>query len=950
MADLNSVFFNQNMVLIEKNYPDVFKKMSSSTIQANETELIMAENKKLNLKIKISANENILVHDPKDPGSEAKDFLSMVDEDSTAVVVMFGMGLGYSVLELIKKRKKIQHLIIFELNINCFRFAIENLDLTELFSDGRVIISLGEPADLQSILSPASRSFMLENVHTLSLKTCFKADPGYEKLSSKIFDYINAYNTEGATKTLFGKTFIENRLAHLTSIHHDRKLEELAGKFEGVPAIIVAAGPSLDINIDQLIKAKGKAVIICVDTALPSLLEHGITPDFITSIDYNELTYEKIAQSAANPSCKQINLICTSWVTHRVPKIFPAKSIYWAFGVNALESWINISLGGKIAFGGAGTVAHLNFISAQTMGCDPIIFVGQDLAFSNSKGHSSNVVLSSNENIQKMIDSGHDIMQVDGVVEPKVFTNRQMHGYRRGFEKMIAGSGKKVINATQGGAMIEGTQTMPLLMAIDKFCKTVINLDFHRAQSRNTTPLPALESTLKEVKKLEKIILKAKLLADTIRKKLVNQKKQDKIPQTFQDLPVKIKKEIAELDAYHIKSDKSRLWPLFDEMTMDGLRENERGKREIEQLQGIPGKYYDWLEKSVTRIDSVNEIRIRNLKNFKKHLNQTISYYKSEKAFLEQIFTDQKDLKTIHKLAAFYFQSENFVLLEKLLDRYASEIEESADIHYYYGTIALLRTDYAAAETRFASALDLDKSFEARIDSKRKEIADYYYNKAADESTLTGFGTAIVEMLYVKGLRCYPGHKGIKCRIEQSANSDLENLEGKTEPDQKMLKKWTDLIYSEPSIHECLTNDLINNFYLSYGKILIEQERFQEAVENYQKGLSVMPVNPDFHIALADIYFSLKDFSSGIQYLKTAVNLDKQYAVYWYNMGKNLQAQEDYNAAILAFEQYFIVMPEKNVVLKDIGDCHSKLGNIDAAQEAYQQYENFKKKINKGSD
>ncbi|MCF6246332.1 MAG: DUF115 domain-containing protein [Desulfobacula sp.] len=944
MAALDKIHFKKNIALLKKNHPDVFKIISSPSTQSNETELVKAKNKKLNLKIKISENEYVLVHDPNNPGSEAVNFLSMVDKDSTAVVMMFGMGLGYSVLELIKKRKKMQHLIIFELNINCFRLAIEKMDLTQLFGDSRVIISLGQPADLLSVLSPANRSFMLENTHTLSLQTCFKADPGYEKLSSKVFDYINAFNTEGATKTLFGQTFIENRLTHLTSIHHDRKLEELAGMFEGVPAMIVAAGPSLDTNIDQLVKAKGKAVIICVDTALPSLLEHGIVPDFITSIDYNELTYEKIANSAANKACRQINLICTSWVTHRVPKIFPAKNIFWAFGINALETWINTSLGGKVAFGGAGTVAHLNFISAQTMGCDPIIFVGQDLAFSHSKGHSSKVVLTSNENIQKMIDDGHDIMQVDGVVEPKVLTNRQMHGYRRGFEKMIKGSGKQVINSTQGGALIEGAQNMPLARAVEKFCKAGVTLDILKARSRNKTPLPALKSTLKEIKKLEKIIKKADTLADSVKKKLGKQKKNCQKLETFNDLPEKMKRGLAELDDCNNKSDKSSLWPLFDEMTMDGLRENEREKREIEQLQGIPGKFFEWLVKSVNRIDNVNKIRVKNLKNFKKQLNEIVSYYKSEKIHLERIFENQNNLKTIHKLAAFYFESENFVQLEKLLDQYVPDIEESADIHYYYGIIALLRTDYDTAESRFESALNLDQSFITRINNKRKEIADYYYNQATDESTLTGFGDAIVEMLYLKGLKCCPGHEIIKNRFEQFAVSDLKKLEQNTDPDKKMLKKWTNLIYNESQILGCMTKDAINKFYLSYGKILIDEKNFQEALGNYQKGLSVLPVNPDFHIALADIYFSMKDFPSGIQYLKTAVNLDNRYAVYWYNMGKNLQVQKDYNAAILAFEQYFIAKPENNAVLKDIGDCHTKLGNIDAASEAYQQFEKLESK------
>jgi len=49
-------------------------------------------------------------------------------------------------------------------------------------------------------------------------------------------------------------------------------------------------------------------------------------------------------------------------------------------------------------------------------------------------------------------------------------------------------------------------------------------------------------------------------------------------------------------------------------------------------------------------------------------------------------------------------------------------------------------------------------------------------------------------------------------------------------------------------------------------------------------------------------------------------------------------------STILAFEQYFIALPENISALKDIGDCHTKLGNIEAACEAYQQYKTQEEK------
>jgi hypothetical protein len=886
-------YFQKNMVLLKKSHPELLKMISSDLELPGKTQLVFAQNQKPNLKAKTLGNEWIFIHNQDDPGIESEIFLSMVSEDSTGVVLMLGMGLGYPVLELLRKRKKLQYLIVFELNIEFFVQALQHMDLTELFADRRVMICLGEPGNLPVFMGPANRSLMLEDIHTLNLQACFQVNPAYGKLSSQVFDYINAFNTEGATKTAHGRTFIQNRLKHLTSMHHDKKLEDLAGRFKGAPAIIVAAGPSLDKNIDQIKNAMGKAVLISVDTALPSLLKHGITPNFLTSIDYKELTYEKIAGSASNPAVREINLICTSWVTDAVPKRFPAKNVFWAFNNNPLENWINISLGGKLAIPGAGTVAHLNFIAAQIMGCDPVIFVGQDLAFSNSKGHSSDVVLSNDDNTKKMLDKGQDIMWVEGVAEPKVPTNRQMSGYKQMFEKLIKASKGIIINSTEGGALIEGTENMPLETAIDRFCKDMVVFDILQPVHREIDPAKSMKSILEQIKKLEKIIQKAEKLSAPIKKDLAGLGKNSRRFSSFSDLPEKLKKKISDLDTCHKKADGNLLWPLFDEMTMEGLRQNEREKQNIEKLKDIPDKYLDWLTKSVDRIDKVNKIRINNLERFKNQINHLVSYYTNEKSCLEKIRKDETNLENILELALLYDHSGNYVLLEKTLDKYSSDINEPGAIHFYRGVIALLHEDYVHAENRFQSALKCDDSYAEKIRAKRKEIADDYYKMAISVNTLTGFGSKIAVLLLLKGLKCCPDHKTIATEFRQ------------------------------------------------YGKNLLNEKKYQDALDHFHQEIAIFPHHPDTYITLADVYFALEDFDSGLKHLKAAVDLDKKYAVYWYNMGKNLQAQEDYNGAILAYEQYFIALPEKIAVLKDIGDCYTRMGNLEAAHESYQQLKRF---------
>jgi len=940
--------YQNNISLLKKNHPAAWIRLSMDNREsATITELVFTENNRPNLIVKTPENELVSIHDTENPGTEAEPFLGMVEKESTGIVLIFGMGLGYLALRLLEQRKKLQKIIIFELNIEFFRLALENMDLTQVLDDSRVILSIGKPENIEEILKPVSRTLMLEDIHTHKFTPCFHINKDYDDLASAVFNIVSSYNIEGATRSIHGKTFIENRLKHLTSMHHNNKLEELAQKFKGVPALVIAAGPSLDKNIEEIQRAVGRAVIISVDTALPALLNHGIKPDFVTSIDYNDPTYEKIANLASNPVAREINLICTSWVATTVTKIFPARTIYWAFGGNFLEQWINSSLGGTMAIDGAGTVAHLNFISARIMGCDPVIFVGQDLAYSYSKEHASDVVFTGTETMEKILK---DAIWVKGVNEPEVPTTRVMHGFRTLFEQWIKDSDGSVINATEGGAWIEGAEHMPLSRAIDLYCGKLVSMDVESGQNR-VDPSPSMVSMLKKVALAEKTINKADKLADSVLREVHSLQKKKGCFTCLSKLSPKLQKQILTLDSMYNKTDQNSLWELFNENTMEGLRQDEREKKELEQLEGLPDKYLEWLSRSIKRTDRVSKIRQDNLERFKKQINALLSFHSDEKKILDQIHNSPADLPAILSLAEKYYENGDYTLLDNFLSHHKGV--ESAIIYYYQGVTLLYRREYEKAEHFFNQALSLDNSLENKINTKRFEMAGYYCNWAETLPVVSMGGLENKSGIYMrlKGLKCFPQHEQLRNDFIALAEKDMKKIsntiqEGGTaslSASEEILKAWVDTIINEKEIQQCIPPETAAQFFRYYGKRLLDQKKLNKALENYQQAIKIIPENPDLYIALTDVCFSMNNFDAGLKYLKTAVAIDSKFAEYWNNIGDNLQAQGDFEGAISSYENYFIALPQKIEALKKIGDCHLKLGNIEAANEAHRQFKRLLK-------
>ena len=259
----------------------------------------------------------------------------------------------------------------------------------------------------------------------------------------------------------YGKKVSKNCIYNLRYLINCSSGIEFVGRFpEDLPAIVVAAGPSLEKNIQLLKKAKGKALIIAVDTAIPKVLEAGIIPDMIIAIDFI-----KPLKYFDSPLLKDIPILCDADMNCDIlDKIKPNKCIFftadsmiWADLFESEGSEIRqINTGGSVA-----TALIANYIY---WGIKKIILVGQDLAFTDSKGHIGE---------DKMTIDKDDFVytKVDAIGGGQVYTRQDFLSYIRWIENIaIVQSDVEFIDATEGGALKANTKVMTLQEAIDTYC------------------------------------------------------------------------------------------------------------------------------------------------------------------------------------------------------------------------------------------------------------------------------------------------------------------------------------------------------------------------------------------------------------------------------------------------------------------------------------------------
>ncbi|HAE40353.1 MAG TPA: hypothetical protein DCG57_17220, partial [Candidatus Riflebacteria bacterium] len=259
---------------------------------------------------------------------------------------------------------------------------------------------------------------------------------------------------------------VENIMKNLATIIKNPGVKDLYGAFKGKPGIIVSTGPSLDKNIRELGDVVDKALIIAADSALKSLLSHNITPHAAVSLE-RIMNVAKMFEELPDDYKEKIWLAGTPVIRKEAYDAWPSATfiIYRAF---AHFDWINMPKG---TLNVGPSCSNMAFKILEACGCDPIILVGQDCAFKSAeKTHAENAPAVTNLRLKEK-----DLIKVKGNYEEFVYTNQIYDMFRKAFVTDVSGYRGTCINATEGGAYIEGTKVMPLREAIDKYCKTEVN-------------------------------------------------------------------------------------------------------------------------------------------------------------------------------------------------------------------------------------------------------------------------------------------------------------------------------------------------------------------------------------------------------------------------------------------------------------------------------------------
>jgi len=415
---VDTTIIEANLAVIGKRWPHIIPQMDKNVTELNievQQHTFVVDN------IQLTANYN--------PDNEAS-LQSQRIRPHESNATIYGTGLGYLQRSLLN-RNEITTVNVCILNFSVFYYALNLYDQTDWLSDERVnLISYIDDQAIKFPFVALPGELMLSDDSSAWLKDNLELE-----LAHEYFQKSHLSND---------KTILENfeRNEPFITIDNDIKMFDTS---EYRSAVIAAAGPTLRQNYHYLKNINKKDVLlIALDASVKPLLDNGIVPDIVFSIDpAASFLFNDVDLSMLNNT----SLVYFPRISFEFINDWPGER-YVAYSPGELYQELCQKIP-KTTLYSAGSVIHPAADFCVKSDIKDIILLGADFSFPGGKSHAHWDFWQENiDNPMHWLLDGHG---------DKVVTTPAFKGYMRDLERYIMSNPQvRFYTGSKDGARIEG--------------------------------------------------------------------------------------------------------------------------------------------------------------------------------------------------------------------------------------------------------------------------------------------------------------------------------------------------------------------------------------------------------------------------------------------------------------------------------------------------------------
>ncbi|RKX73145.1 MAG: hypothetical protein DRP87_19410, partial [Spirochaetes bacterium] len=358
--------YENNLHTLESVYPRIKSEILEKYTSSDELKIVSTPSGYPTARFR-----GVYLHSKHNPKVEADRLIEREIKGNISCCIFAGFGLGYQVESFLEIINDIP-VIIVEPDTSLFLKALEARNMDPIFSSSRVSLLLGvEPEAIYPVLSALPEG----GIKIFSLRGRVGKDQNYFfKLEKLVSSFIAKREINSNTLKKFGKLWVRNLVQNLNLLAEAPGISSLEGLFKGIPAIILAAGPSLDLILPYLEILRDKFLLISVDTAYRGCLSQGVNVDFLLVVDPQFWNTRHLDR--CNP---EETILISETSTH--PRIFRMLNTpaYICSSLFPLGRYLEKRVEKKGKLGAGGSVSTSAWDFARIISAKPIFFAGLDL-------------------------------------------------------------------------------------------------------------------------------------------------------------------------------------------------------------------------------------------------------------------------------------------------------------------------------------------------------------------------------------------------------------------------------------------------------------------------------------------------------------------------------------------------------------------------------------------
>jgi hypothetical protein len=295
-------------------------------------------------------------------------------------VVALGLGGGYGLRPRLASAAT-SGLVIVEYDAALLRALLEEIDVSDIFLDGRVSLILDpEPGELEAQLLATYLPSVFGDLRVLPLRGRTDLDPeAFGGAADAVRAVLDRISDDYSVQAFFGKRWFRNAVRNIFRAEHPSPPLRPARR-----AVVTAAGPSLEEGMGAVREAvREGAVLIATDTSLPALLGCALKPDAVVSIDCQPISYYHFLKGIPSSTPLILDLASPDLLARLSGNLrfFSSGHPLCAYLSSRWRPFPALDTSG-------GNVTHAALSLAEALGADRALLVGADFSYPEGKSYA----------------------------------------------------------------------------------------------------------------------------------------------------------------------------------------------------------------------------------------------------------------------------------------------------------------------------------------------------------------------------------------------------------------------------------------------------------------------------------------------------------------------------------------------------------------------------------